>query len=151
MSNNIISNNNKCAEIDGDNLNSFRSILSFVVSNNEMNKINGVSMVIKDETLTKTGMVVVITDNNKIHYSYGMPFRLDVKRDGNWEILKITGNGAFNLMAYGVDKNNQLELNQNWYHIYGELKNGDYRLVKDVCINDDCSKKKYFSVEFTIE
>jgi len=150
--NNTVGNNNvKCANIDGDNLYNADRILNFTYSDNEMNNIENVSIVIKDGTLTKTGATIIITDTNKKHYEYGMPFRIDKKEDYGWRELKITGNGAFNLPAYIVDKNNKLELNQNWEHIYGELESGEYRLVKYVCVNDGCTKKKYFSVEFNIE
>ena len=150
-SNNTVSYNNKCAELDNDDLVTSNRILIFTTSNNEMNQAFNVSMVIKDSSLNKNGAKVIITDNNEEHYSYGMAFRLDVMKNSNWEMLKATKNGIFNDMAYHVDKNNKLELNQNWENIYGELESGYYRLVKDVCINDVCSKKQYFSVEFTIK
>lgn len=150
-SNNTVGYNGKFAEMHDDNLVSVSNILDFTFSNNDMNNIDNVSMKIKDGTLTKTGATIIITDTNKEHYDYGLPFRLDKKENGVWKLLEVTGNGAFTLPAYGVDKNNQLELNQAWDHIYGELKSGEYRLVKDVCISDGCNEKKYFSVEFTIK
>ena len=150
-SNNTVGYNGKFAEIDGDYLVSVIRILDFTFSNNDMNNIDNVSMKIKDGTLTKTGATIIITDTNKDHYDYGNPFRIDKKENGVWKMLEVTGDGAFTLPAYGVDKNNQLELNQSWNHIYGELKSGEYRLVKDVCVSDFCNEQKYFSVQFTIE
>lgn len=119
--------------------------------NKELNEVDNVSMIIKEGTLTKVGATVIITDLNEEKYEYGEPFRIDVKESNIWKKLEITGNGAFVLPAYMVDESNQLELNQNWTNIYGELKKGIYRLVKDICVNDNCAEKKYFSVEFTIE
>ncbi len=150
-SNNMVGYNGKFAEIDGDNLVNVSNILDFIFSNNDMDNIENVSMKIKDGTLTKTGATVIITDTNKEHYDYGLPFRLDKKENGIWQMLEVTGDGNFILPAYGVDKNNRLELNQSWDHIYGELKNGEYRLVKAVCISEDCNEQKYFSVEFILE
>lgn len=150
-SNNTVSNDNKCAELNNDDLVISDRILKFVTSNNEMNQVFNVSMIIKNVSLTKNGAKIIITDNNENHYSYGMKFRLDVMKNGNWEMLKSTGDGVFNDMAYHVDKDNKLELNQNWENIYGELKDGNYRLVKAVCVNDGCIKSQYFAVEFTID
>lgn len=149
--NNTVGYNGRVAQIDGDNLVNVIKILDFTFSNNDMNNIDNVSMEIKDSTLNKTGATIIITDTNENHYAYGLPFRIDKKENGIWKMLEVTGDGIFNLPAYRVDKNNQLELNQDWEHTYGELKSGEYRLVKDVCISDGCNKQKYFSVQFTIE
>ena len=54
------------------------------------------------------------------------------------------------MIAYSVDKNNKLELKQDWSYIYGELDEGEYRIVKDVCVNVGCADKKEFSTEFVI-
>ena len=40
-----------------------------------------------------------------------------------------------------------LEEKIDWSELYGELENGEYRLVKELYING----YNYFSVEFTIE
>ncbi len=149
--NNTVGYNGKYADIDGDNLTNIIKILDFTFSNNDMNNIENVSMKIKKGTLTNSSATIIITDTNKDHYEYGLPFRIDKLENGVWKMLEITGDGAFNLPAFGVDKNNKLELNQDWSHLYGELKPGKYRLVKDVCISDGCNAQKYFSVEFTIE
>ncbi len=113
-------------------------------------QVENVSMVIKEGTLTRNGVVVIITDTNNPHYDYGNPFRIDKKEKGKWKTLKAADNTAFTLPAYSVDENNQLELSQSWDFMYGTLEDGEYRLVKDVCIDDACKKKEYFSVEFTI-
>lgn len=148
---NMVGYDNKCADIDGDDLTNLSSILDFVYSDNDMNNIPNVSMIIKDGTLTRTGATVIITDTNDNPFDYGFPFRLDIMENGTWKKVEVTGDGAFELPAFTVDENKRLELNQNWGHIYGKLENGEYRLVKSVCVNDGCSKSKYFSTEFIIE
>lgn len=142
---------NKCANIEGEYLTKSIEILNFIYSNNEMNNIENVKMEIKDGTLTKTGMTIIITDTNKEHYQYGVGFRIDVKENGIWKKAKQIGEAFFTTQALSVNKDNQLELHQGWEHIYGELEKGEYRLVKSVCANDGCYESKYFSVEFTIE
>ena len=58
-------------------------------------------------------------------------------------------------MAYYVDENGILEMEQNWDYIYGPLENGTYRLVKDVSFNADTPITKddiyYIWVEFEID
>ena len=120
-------------------------------SDNEMNNIENVKMEIKEGTLTNKEATIIITDTNKNHYQYGEPFRIDIKENGKWKEVDLIGDAVFNLPAYNVDKNNKLELNQNWEHIYGELSPGEYRLVKSTCGDEGCYESKYFRVEFTIE
>lgn len=130
-------------------------LITYIVidKNKPLNELDNVTIKIKDGTLTKAGATISITDLNKIPDEYGEAFRIDIKKKGQWQELKILNeNTAFNLMAYRVSKDGTLELEQNWEYIYGILKKGKYRLVKHVCVKDTaCNKKKYFSVEFTIE
>ena len=118
---------------------------------NVSNEVEGVSMTIKKGTLTKTGATVIITDINENKYDYGSSFRIDTKKDNTWVEVEKIGDTAFNMIAYSVDKNNKLELKQDWSYIYGELDKGEYRIVKDVCVNIGCTEKKEFSTEFVIE
>ena len=117
----------------------------------DLNEVDGVSMTIKKGTLTKTGATVIIIDTNENKYDYGTSFRVDIKKNGSWEEVEKIGDAYFNMMAYSVDKNNKLELKQDWSNVYGELIKGEYRIVKDVCVNEGCTEKKEFSTEFTIE
>ena len=118
---------------------------------NVSNEVEGVSMTIKKGALTKTSATVIIIDVNEKKYDYGSSFRIDVKNNGSWEEVEKIGDAYFNMIAYSVDKNNKLELKQDWSNIYGKLGKGEYRIVKDVCINNGCTDKKEFSVEFIIE
>ena len=49
----------------------------------------------------------------------------------------LNNNYGFNDMAYYVDENGKLELEQNWEYIYGKLNKGIYRIVKDVAFESD--------------
>jgi uncharacterized membrane protein len=120
-------------------------------------EVEGITMTIKEGTLTDKGATVIIKDTNAPGtYIHGQSFRIDKKEKGKWITPKTTDNNcAFNSMAYHVDKNGYLEFNQNWDCMYSSLEKGTYRLVKytflqrDIPISED--EHKYFSVEFTIE
>lgn len=120
------------------------------------NEIDGISMVIKEGTLTNKGATVIIKDiNGKGKYVYGTSFRIEKKEKDNWAKLKETGNNcAFTMIAYYIDDDGLLEFDQDWECMYGELENGTYRLVKDTFLSSDIpiteEDIKYFSVEFTI-
>lgn len=120
-------------------------------------EIDGISMTIKEGTLTNKSATIIIKDTNgKEKYVYGTSFRIDKKVDGKWEGLQTTVNNcAFTSLAYYVDDNGYLEFNQNWNCMYSSLEKGTYRLVKYTFLENDIpiteEEHKYFSVEFTIE
>lgn len=114
----------------------------------KVHHIDGVSMKIKDNTLTDTSMIVVIEDLNKEKYTFGQEFYIEKKDNGRWKKLEtITDNYGFNEMGYLVGDDNLLEMKQDWSSMYGKLLKGHYRLVKYVYRNN---QKLYFSVEFKI-
>lgn len=118
---------------------------------NELDEVKNVSMVIKDGTLTRKSGTIIITDLGGKDYVYGQEYRIDKKEYGYWNALEpITENYAWDLIGYKVDKNNILELNQNWEWLYGELEDGEYRIVKSVTI-PGMNENYDFSVEFVID
>ena len=109
--------------------------------------VDGVSMKIKEGSLTETKAVVIIEDLNKNKYVYGEEFFLEKKENDNW--IRLTPNNydyGFNEIGYVINEDNKLELIQDWSKIYGVLGKGKYRLVKNVFDNG----YKYFFVEFDI-
>ena len=77
-------------------------------------------------------------------------------KNGIWsEVENICDNCAFNMMAYGPDVNGKLKFNHSWERMYGRLKPGKYRLVKDIFLESnhpvDYTDLLYVSVEFEIE
>ena len=50
-----------------------------------MNQVAGVSIKIKEGTLTNTGATIIITDTTDKNYSYGEPYRIAKKENGKWK------------------------------------------------------------------
>ena len=119
----------------------------------ELNEVKHVRMDLVDGTLTSTSATIRITDYSRGKYTYGSLYRIDEYKDGEWrEVKSICDNCAFDLMAYYPDVNGHLEFKLNWNRIYGKLKKGKYRIVKDAIEgNGENLKKYYFSVEFNLE
>lgn len=110
-----------------------------------MNQVAGVSIKIKEGTLTNTGGTFIITDTTDKNYSYGEPFRIDKKENGKWrEVPRVIEDAFFNEPAYLPDENNQIIRKINWEWIYGKLQPGTYRFVTN-------ASDKNISVEFVIE
>ena len=120
----------------------------------ELQNIDNVYMTIKQDTLTTSGVTIIIDDKSEGKYLYGDEYRID-KYENEWkELSYIKSNIAWNLKAYIPDKLGKLEFKLNWKDIYGELTPGRYRIVKKVLIDnqqcgDNCPKY-YISTEFRI-
>lgn len=96
----------------------------------KMNQVAGVSIKIKEGTLTNTGATIIITDATNKNYSYGEPYRIDKKENGKWkEAPKVIDDAFFNMPAYQPDENNEIVREINWEWIYGKLTPGTYRFV----------------------
>lgn len=126
------------------------SVLTWYVIDLRIKEKTAISMVIKEGTLTNTSATIIITDLSNYDNTYGAWFRIDKKVNGKWEEApRLTDSNDWHLIGYHVDKNNELELEENWSHIYGELESGEYRIVKDY-ISKNRTGKIYVYAEFTI-
>ncbi len=108
-------------------------------------EIVGISMTIKEGTLTNTSATIIIkneydTDNNNLYDAW---FRIDKKIIGKWRTLKEK-NEKYSSIDYWVDPNNKSELNFDWINKYGKLERGHYRFVKKI-------NNEYVATEFSIE
>lgn len=118
----------------------------------KINDLEGVTMTIKEGTLTKTGATVIITDTSNRENIYGTPYRLDKFENSEWKPLEVIyeGNYAWTAIGYLKDENNKLEFTINWKTLYGELKKGKYRIVKDTSESGE-GTTHYITAEFIIE
>ena len=112
----------------------------------KVENIDGITMTIKEGTLTNTSATIIITDTTNNENVYGSYYRIDKYEFDKWNELDIIyeDNYAWISIGYLVDKDNKLEMDMNWLELYGELDKGTYRIVKEV-------NNKYFSVEFQID
>ena len=127
-------------------LNSLNNAKVTLIKDNNEYTIKNVTMNIKDNTLTKSGATIIITDNNKVKYTYEEYYKLEKRIDHIWYELKPRGDAVFDEMGYLVDDNNELEMNIDWSKTYGNLTSGKYRIVKRIYDGE----YKYFSVEFDL-
>ena len=68
-------------------------ILSGCGANESINNAVGVTMAIKEGTLTKTGATVVITDVSGKKNVYGEEYRIDKLQNGKWKELEVIVEG----------------------------------------------------------
>jgi hypothetical protein len=104
------------------------------VSKETYNNFDGVTMSVKDNSVTSTGLVLEYINNTKHHCIYGEPFSLEKKTDESWNPVPviIDGNYGFNSIGYNLDPNSTQEYTLDWEWLYGSLEKGEYRIAKDI-------------------
>ena len=60
---------------------------------------------------------------------YGNPYILEKYEDGFWKETQPINELLFTMPAFGLNRNESVELKINWEYGYGKLK-GKYRIVK---------------------
>ena len=116
----------------------------------KMNDLDGVSMTIKDGTLTRVGATIIITDVSDRNNVYGISYKLFKEDNGVWVELKpLIDNYVWTTKGYFVDESNQLEMDTYWVNRYGKLEDGEYRIVKSTSEAGEYPQH-YITAEFAI-
>ena len=111
----------------------------------------GVSLTVKDNTLTETGATLILKNDSDVDVEYGNPYEMEIKKDGEWHKINVELN--FTLPAFILKSKETKELELNWENGYGKLASGDYRIIKSIDVekSDGTFDTFYVSAEFTIE
>ncbi len=116
----------------------------------KIDDLEGVSMSIREGTLTKKGATIIITDTSNRENIYGEFYAIQKHENNGWINLEPINDMAFNSIGYQVDKNNTLELKVDWEYYYGKLEKGTYRILKNTSEPGEATEH-YITAEFTIE
>ena len=105
-------------------------------------EVENVSMTISDISLT--GATITIKDTNESKYTYEEWYVIEKEIDGKmYSIPTKVKDYGFNSIGYTVDENNEVKFVIDWEWLYGELTQGNYRIIKK-------SHDKYISIPFSI-
>jgi len=99
-----------------------------------VNNLDGVTMDVKKETVSSTGLTVIFENNSDKLCIYGDYFLLEKEIAGKWyEVPVILDDDyGFNDIGYEVDSAEVGEWAVDWEWLYGDLDTGKYRIVKDI-------------------
>ena len=119
-----------------------------------VNDFAGVTMTVKEETVTLTGMTVEFENNSDSQCTYGEYYLLEKKINDIWYQVPVAidGNYGFTSIGYDLDSGESRELKIDWDWLYGSLDTGEYRVVKDILKYNEPGiyDKYYLAAEFTI-
>lgn len=99
-----------------------------------VNNFEGVTMTVKEETVSSTGLTVIFENNSDKQGVYGDFFMLEKESNGQWyEVpVRIAGNYGFDDIGYDLFPSDIQEWPVDWEWLYGTLDSGTYRIVKDM-------------------
>lgn len=119
-----------------------------------VNNFAGVTMNIKEETVSSTGLTVAFENKSGNQCNYGEYFCLEKKINEGWYQVPVAidGHYGFNDIGYDVASGDDGEWQVDWEWLYGSLDAGEYRIVKDILDfrNTGDYDKYYLAAEFTI-
>lgn len=101
-----------------------------------------------EETLTNGSASILLRNDSEYNVSYGTPYELEIKEDGEWHKINVELFFTMPLMSLKPGESENLEF--NWAESYGELAKGEYRIIKSVTVESDIPESFYVASEFTI-
>ncbi len=116
--------------------------LNKAVSSYTVTDVENVNADIYD--VSPVGATVIIKDTNENPYVYGEWYKIEKEENGKWyDVETVIEEYGFNEIGYSVNENNEVKFEINWEWLYGELPQGNYRILKEV-------NRQYIAVEFAV-
>ncbi|WP_069999945.1 immunoglobulin-like domain-containing protein [Cellulosilyticum sp. I15G10I2] len=99
-----------------------------------VNNFPDVTMTVKEEMASSTGLIVVFENKSDNQCIYGEHFLLEKKINERWYQVPVVidGNYGFNDIGYDLASGDTREWTVDWNWLYGSLNTGEYRIVKDI-------------------
>jgi hypothetical protein len=118
------------------------------------NPLDGVVLEIKENTLTNTGLTLIIKNVAPNKYAWGSSYWVEKQINNNWEpVPDLGGNYGWTMEMRILQRSSITEEEIHWEWWLGELSSGDYRIVKTFAyLYPDQTNGDYYpiSAEFTI-
>ncbi|WP_052345912.1 immunoglobulin-like domain-containing protein [Paucisalibacillus sp. EB02] len=122
-----------------------------------VNNLDGVTMIVKGETVSSTGLTVTLENKTDKRCVYSEDFLLEKKIEGKWYQVPIIKGASYGFGEPGYeldsDSSNVSDWTVDWEWLYGSLDIGEYRIVKSIL---DVRKpgdydRHHLIAEFTID
>ncbi len=148
-------NQNNSTLSEGLSENVFTDVIELVPSTYEnVNNLDNVTMTLKEDTVTPTGLTVVFENNSEKECIFGEYFELEKSIDDVWYKVPVAieGEYGFHSIGYPLTSGETREWEVDWNWLYGSLKRGKYRIIKDVLDLKETGNYEtyYLAAEFEI-
>lgn len=143
--------NNGLDKLESKEVIDFVKTISIVENNN---KNEDISLLVKEDTITSKGATFILKNNTDEDYAYDPSYYLEKKEDNKWNEIVLEEPLTWNSVIYTLKAREETEINIDWSITnYGELKDGEYRLVKSNFRKSVSPDSRYYSVyaEFEVK
>ena len=121
-------------------------------SYNIVNDMEGVTLTVKEDSVGKSGLTLMIQNSTNEVLQYGPFFNVEKAISDKWYEIPITAeNASFHFVAYSLNANSSVEVETDWNWLYGDLDAGTYRIIKRLGKEQESDKDYYLSAEFEIK
>ena len=110
-----------------------------------------VSLSVKEDTISPTGLTLVMKNNSFNSYMYGEDYSLRKEIDGTWtDLPMIVDEALVILIGHELNAKSSDEVIIDWEDWYGQLEPGRYQILKNVSYIKDSDIKANVMVAFEI-
>jgi hypothetical protein len=126
------------------------------VTNIVENPLEGVVLEIKENTVSNTGLTLIIKNVASNNYAWGSAYLVEKAISSSWEPVPdiLDGNYAWTSELRILQGHSITELDIDWGWLHGELSPGHYRVIKDFAyMMSEYTNGNYYPipVEFIID
>ncbi|MCI7658230.1 immunoglobulin-like domain-containing protein [Anaerotignum sp.] len=98
-----------------------------------VNEMEGVTLELKEDTLTPTGATFLLTNGTEGEIHYRDAYHLEKKDpDGHWKEFVGTANARWDEETVSIGAGETAELPINWKNLCGGIGTGEFRLIIEV-------------------
>lgn len=99
-----------------------------------INNLDGVTMIVKEGTVSSTGLTVTFENNSDKRCIFSEDFLLEKKKEGKWYQVPFIPGSTYGHgdPGYALDSADVRDWTVDWEWLYGSLDRGEYRIVKRI-------------------
>ncbi|WP_404405122.1 immunoglobulin-like domain-containing protein [Jeotgalibacillus malaysiensis] len=122
--------------------------------NEVMNDFEGVTMIVKDGTVSSEGATLILTNEADVEGVYGNYYTLEKKSNDQWYKVPVANkDSAFEDVGYSLPPAGTEEWGAIWKWREGELDKGTYRIIKSITASSENGENNRYLLlaEFEVE
>lgn len=120
-----------------------QEIYSKMNEHDEIYHHDTLSFTLKENTLTETGGIFLLKNNSAQSYYYGAEYLIEQWEDSSWqEVETLSGTPlVWNAQVFELKGWDEIEIDLDWQLGYGSLREGIYRIQKNVTLQNEAKDR----------
>lgn len=120
----------------------------------KVSDMSDLTMYVKEGSESSLGLTLAFENKSNAQVIFGERYILEVSIDDTWyELPALTSDYRWSDVEYELSGPGGRRLEINWKHLYGDLKKGHYRIIKEVMVSRGFASlnKECMAAEFTLD